>query len=95
VTALLLVDAVDTAGVLLDAILAWIVAIAFVATVVVYTTVLTGAWAGRKAWRAVRRGVAGCWRAEHATPSPVATETVTEPHAPTQPTWAHTETEAA
>jgi hypothetical protein len=54
VSALLLVEVIDTASTLLDAILAWIVAAAFVATVV-YTAVLTGAWA----WRAIRRGVGG------------------------------------
>jgi hypothetical protein len=53
VSALLLVEVIDTAGVILDAILAWIVATAFVATVCLYAAILTGAWAIRRARRAL------------------------------------------
>jgi hypothetical protein len=61
---------------------------AFVATVVVYTRVLTGAWA----WRAVRRGVTGSLAAEQPAPDPESTPT---PQGRTTPAWAHTDKEAA
>lgn len=87
-TALLFVDAIDTASTLLNAIAIWIVALAFVATVALYTVILTGV----VTWRAVTRAVAGAWRA---TQAPEAAETALEPHTPVQPAWAHAEKEAA
>jgi hypothetical protein len=86
VSALLLVEVIDTAGTLLDAILWWILVAGFVATVVVYTAVLTGAWA----WRAVRRGVTGPLADEQAPEDP---EPLTAPQGHTGPSWAHTEHE--
>jgi hypothetical protein len=88
VTALLLFEVIDTAAVMADAILAWIVVAAFVATVVVYTLVLTGAWA----WRAVRRGSAAPLPAEQAPQAPESTPT---PQRRTAPAWARTDKEAA
>lgn len=85
-TALLFVEVIDTAGVLLDAILWWIVIAAFVATVCIYTAVLTGAWA----WRAVRRG-----HTPASPPQPVpcgSCDAGTPPRpagARTAPSWAH------
>lgn len=87
-TALLLVEVIDTAEVMADAIAIWIIAIAFVATVVVYTLVLTGAWA----WRAARRGLTGPLAALQPTDAPIPPH-ATERH--TGPTWAHTEHEEA
>lgn len=87
-TALLFVDAIDTASAILDAIFLWIVAAAFVTTVAIYTLILTGA----VTWRAIRRGVTGAWRAAHATCAPEVVEPTPEPHTPT---WAHREKEAA
>ncbi|MFJ8995570.1 hypothetical protein ACIRQH_34845 [Streptomyces sp. NPDC102279] len=77
-TGLLIFDAIDTAGRILDAIFLWIVAAAFVATVAIYTVVLTGV----VTWRAIRRGLTGAWRAAHHRRTP-------EPHP--APSWAHTE----
>jgi ABC-type transport system involved in Fe-S cluster assembly fused permease/ATPase subunit len=91
VTALLFVDAIDTASTLLNAIFLWIVAAAFVATVAIYTVILTGV----VTWRAVTRAVTGAWRAAHATQAPEVAENATEPHTPVQPAWAHAEKEAA
>jgi hypothetical protein len=88
VTALLIVEVIDTASVMADAILAWIVAAAFVATVVVYTLVLTGAWA----WLAVRRGVTGSLPDEQPELTPESTPT---PQRHTAPAWAHAEHEEA
>jgi ABC-type transport system involved in Fe-S cluster assembly fused permease/ATPase subunit len=87
-TAVLLVEVIDTATVMADAILLWIVAAAFVVTVVVYTLVLTGAWA----WRAVRRRSTGPLAASQPTGAPIPPHTA-ERH--TGPQWAHDEQEAA
>ncbi|MFG3170608.1 hypothetical protein [Streptomyces sp. NPDC048200] len=87
-TALLIFDAIDTASTILNAIAIWIVAAAFVATVAIYTVILTGV----VTWRAVTRAVTGAWRAAHATPAPESIEAAPEPHTPT---WAHREKEAA
>jgi uncharacterized transporter YbjL len=84
----LLFEVIDTAAVMADAILAWIVAAAFVATVVVYTLILTGAWA----WRAARRGLTGSLAASQPTDAPIPPRTA-ERH--TGPTWAHADKEAA
>jgi hypothetical protein len=92
VSALLLVEVIDTAGTLLDAILAWIVAAAFVATVCLYAAILTGAWATRKAWRAVRRGSTGSLAASEPECDPSATNI---PTTPTAPSWARADKEAA
>lgn len=81
--AVLLVEAIDTASVLLDAILLWILVAAFVVTVVVYTLVLTGAWA----WRAARRRSTGPLAASQPTGAPIPPHTA-ERH--TGPTWART-----
>jgi hypothetical protein len=86
VTALLLFEVIDTASVMADAILAWIVVAAFVATVVVYTLVLTGAWA----WRAVRRRSTGPLPASQPTDVQIPPHTA-ERH--TAPAWARTEHE--
>jgi hypothetical protein len=56
VTAVLIVEAIDTASDILDAILMWIVAAAFVATVALFTTVLAVA----QGLKTVRRGLS--WR---------------------------------
>lgn len=87
-TAWLFVDAIDTASSIANAIWLWFLAAAFVATVAIYTVILTGV----VTWRAVTRGVTGCWRAAHAEPAPESAETVTEPHTPA---WGRTEKEAA
>jgi hypothetical protein len=92
VTALLLVEVIDTAASLLDAILAWIAAAAFVVTVCLYTAILTGAWATRKAWRAVRtRSTAPL----AASQPPNAPDFIPAPTTPTAPSWARTDKEAA
>jgi hypothetical protein len=88
VTALLIFGAIDTASTILNAIAIWIVAAAFVATVAIYTVILTGA----VTWRAIRRGVTGAWRAAHAAPAPESIGPAPEPHTPA---WAHREKEAA
>ena len=87
-TALLLFEALDTAAVMADAILAWIVAAAVVATVGLYTAALTGAWA----WRAVRRAVTGALAAPQ---PPEVAEPTPAPTKPTAPSWARTDKEAA
>jgi hypothetical protein len=86
--ALLLVEVIDTAAVMADAILLWIVAAAFVATVVVYTLVLTVAWA----WRAVRRRSTGSLPASQPPGAPIPPRTAERR---TAPAWAHTEHEEA
>lgn len=53
-----------------------------VATVVVYTLVLTGAWA----WHAVRRGVAGSLAASQPADAQIPPHTAERP---TVPSWAH------
>jgi H+/Cl- antiporter ClcA len=90
VTGLLLVKVIDTAGVILDAILWWIVAIALGATVVVFAVVLTGAWA----WRAVRRGHAPASRPHSPSCGSLDAEISPSPAGGrTGPSWAHTEHE--
>jgi hypothetical protein len=84
--AVLLVEAIDTASALLDAILLWIAVAAFVVTVAVYTLILTGAWA----WRAVRRRSTAPLAASQPTDAPIPPRTA-ERH--TGPTWARTEHE--
>ena len=84
----LLLEVLDTAAALADAILAWIVAAAVVATVVLFTTVLTGAWA----WRAARRAVTGAWRTEQPAPGP---ESIPTPQRRTGPSWTLDDKEAA
>jgi hypothetical protein len=86
--AVLLFEVIDTAEVMADAILAWIIAAAFVATVVVYTLILTGAWA----WHAVRRRSMGSLADEQAPQAPESTPT---PQRRTAPAWAHAEHEEA
>jgi hypothetical protein len=54
VTGALLGEAVGVLFVTCRALAAWLVAAAFVVTVCLYTAILTGAWATRKAWHAVR-----------------------------------------
>jgi hypothetical protein len=49
-------EAIDTGTRIGWAIVAWIAVGAAALTVVLFTAVLTGAWAMRGAWRAVRRG---------------------------------------
>ena len=90
-SALLLVEVIDTAGVILDAILWWILVAGFVATVCVYTAVLTGAWAIRGAWRALSGHLP-------ASQPPEAPEFIPTPERPTAPSWArhdHDHQEAA
>jgi hypothetical protein len=53
----LLGEAVGVLFVTCRALALWVIAAAFVATVCLYTAILTGAWATRKAWRAARRGL--------------------------------------
>lgn len=83
-TALLLVEVIDTAGVILDAILWWIVVAGFVITVCVYTAVLTGAWAIRGARRALSGHLT-------ASPPPEAPDFIPAPTKPTVPAWARTQ----
>lgn len=52
---IVLIDAVDTATVIGNAIVAWIVAAALVATIVLLTGAALGTWACRTLWRAARR----------------------------------------
>lgn len=52
---IVLIDAVDTATVIGNAIVAWIVAAALVATIVLLTGAALGTWACRTLWRAVQR----------------------------------------
>jgi hypothetical protein len=80
VTGLLLVEVIDTAGVILDAILWWIAAIALGVTAVV----LGGAWA----WRAVRRDRTGPLAASGPECDPSAANTPTKP---TAPSWGRTQ----
>jgi hypothetical protein len=74
------------------ALAAWVVAAAFVVTVGLYTAILTGAWAGRKAWRAVRRGRTGPLAASQ---PPKVPDFIPTPAKPTAPSWARTDKEAA
>jgi amino acid transporter len=79
VTAVLLFEVIDTTA---------LMTAAFVATVVVYTLVLTAAWA----WRAVRRRSTGSLADEQAPQAPKSTPT---PQRRTAPAWAHAEHEEA
>jgi uncharacterized transporter YbjL len=92
VTALLFVEVIDTAASLLDAILdavlAWIVAAAFVVTVCLYTAILTGAWATRRAWRALTGPLVD-------EQAPQAPEPIPTPTKPTAPSWGRADKEAA
>jgi hypothetical protein len=80
------------------ALAAWVIAAAFVVTVCLYTVVLTGAWATRRAWRAVRRDRTGPLAASepecHPSP-PRAGERPSGPQQRPAPSWAHDEQEAA
>ena len=87
-TALLLVDAIETASDLANAIFLWIVIAAVAFTVLLFAFIA----AAVITCRAIRRGVTVAWRAAHATPAPETAETATEPYTPT---WARTEKEAA
>lgn len=88
-------EAIDTLFTLGWALAVWLVLLATVATVVLYTLAVTAAWA----CRAVRRGVAAVVAlAQHIeTPAPLPA-----PHKPpharlarTRPTWAQPDKEAA
>jgi hypothetical protein len=81
-------EAIDTGTRIGWAIVAWIAVGAAALTVVLFTAVLTGAWA----WRAVRRAVTGAWRAEQAAPGP---ESISTPQRRTGPSWALDDKEAA
>jgi hypothetical protein len=74
------------------ALAAWVVAAAFVVTVCLYTAILTGAWATRKAWHAARRGSAAPLAASQPECDPSATPA---PTTPTAPAWARADKEAA
>jgi len=94
VTALLLFDAIDTAGALADAILAWIVAAALAATAGLYAVVLVAV----AAWRAVRRGCAAVSRARGGSCGSRVADTSPSPAQPPSrpaPSWAHADKEAA
>jgi hypothetical protein len=94
VSALLLVEVIDTAGTLLDAILWWILVAGFVATVVVYTLVLTGAWA----WRTARRDRTAPLAASEPSEAPFPpgpAERRSEPQPHPAPSWVRTDKEAA
>lgn len=81
-------EAIDTGTRIGWAIVAWIAVGAAALTVVLFTAVLTGAWA----WRAVRRGVTGSLAASQPVEAPDFTPT---PAKPTAPSWARTDKEAA
>ncbi|WP_037616367.1 hypothetical protein [Streptomyces aureus] len=73
-TAVLLFEAIDTALAILNAIVAWIAVLAFLATVVLYTLILTGAWIRRgvrrrPSWRRGRLRARRYARATHKRPS--------------------------
>jgi hypothetical protein len=86
--AVVIAEAIDTGTRIGWAIVAWIAVGAAALTVVLFTAVLTGAWA----WRAVRRGVTG----PLAAPQPPKAPDFTSTHAtPTAPAWAHADKEAA
>jgi hypothetical protein len=74
------------------ALAAWLVAAAFVVTVGLYTAILTGAWATRKAWRAARRGSTAPLASSQPECDPSAANAPTKPPAPS---WARTDKEAA
>jgi hypothetical protein len=86
-----IVEAIDTAYTIGAAILAWIAVLAAVATVVLFTGVLVGAWA----WRAVRKRLTGSLAAERPPHAPEPTPT---PERRPTPSWAreaHDHQEAA
>ncbi|MFJ7963174.1 hypothetical protein [Streptomyces sp. NPDC096324] len=80
-TAVLLVDVIDTAAVLADAILAWIVAAAVVVTIVLVALAV----AGVGAWRAIRRGLSARLPAPDA---PEAPRSLPTPERRPTPRWA-------
>lgn len=100
-------EAIDTGTRIGWAIVAWIAVGAAVLTVVLFTVVLTGAWAMRGAWRAAR----GVWtgRALRKPQAPVSrpqalpcdSRDAGTPRGPAQgpsrpaPSWAHADKEAA
>jgi hypothetical protein len=88
VSAALVGEAVDVLFTVCRALAVWIVAAAFVATVVIYTLVLTGAWA----WHAVRRRSTGSLAASQPADDPIPPRAA-ERH--TGPQWARTNKEAA
>jgi hypothetical protein len=85
-------EAVTVLFVTCRALAAWVIAAAFVVTVCLYTVVLTGAWATRKAWRAARRDRTVPLAASQPECDPHATNT---PTTPTVPAWARADKEAA
>jgi hypothetical protein len=92
VTGPLFGEAVTVLFVTCRALAAWVVAAAFVVTVGLYTAILTGAWATRKARRAIRTGSAGPLAASEPECDPSVANT---PTTPTAPSWARTGKEAA
>jgi hypothetical protein len=92
VTGPLFGEALDVLFVTCRALAAWVVAAAFVVTVGLYTAILTGAWATRKAWHATRRGSTAPLAASR---PPNAPDFIPAPTTPTAPSWARTDKEAA
>ncbi|MFC5204595.1 hypothetical protein [Streptomyces kaempferi] len=90
--ALLFFDAIDAARAIWQALLAWIVVGAAVATLLLLGTLALLVWVGRRAWQAVTRGVGGPLAAEQApqAPNPIPT-----PDRPSAPAWALADKEAA
>ena len=92
-------EAIDTALTLGWALIAWIAVLATVGTIALLAAAVTGAWAWRAAWRAVR----GAWRGPVAPQGPFEVSRITghapEPSqshtGPPAPSWAHTDKEAA
>jgi hypothetical protein len=78
-------EAIDTGTRIGWAIVAWIAVGAAVLTVCLFTVVLTGAWAVRGAWRAVRRDRTRSLPASQPPKAPDFTPTAAKP---TAPAWA-------
>ncbi|OQQ13021.1 hypothetical protein B0675_40090 [Streptomyces sp. M41(2017)] len=82
------VEAVDTAGFLLDVVALWIAGL----TAAALLLLLLAGLAAVKAWRAVMKGSTGAQAAPQSECDSSPTEPLTGPHTPA---WAHTEKEAA
>jgi hypothetical protein len=85
-------EAVDTALTLGWALAVWIVLLAAVGTLAGWTVVVTVAWACRGLWR----GVVGVLAlAQHSEAPASLPEPPVAPQAPSRPSWARTDKEAA
>ena len=91
----MIAEAFDTLFALGWALLVWIVLLAAVASLALWTVLVTAAWACRAVWRCVAAALAVAQRSRTPEPLPEPQKPPQARVAPSRPTWAQSEEDAA